>query len=1099
MSPGPAIIKISDGFVIHCLTETNYHQWAKGITTHLMMTDSWIPHIIDEPPKNPSKTFILRDNVICSLISSTIDQNQMHLVSDAHGYPMFAKACWESIKAAYTSAFITDGMDLYRDLNKVFYDPSLGVAKLLDQMDLLRRKLAVAAVTFADPIWVSMVASKLLDGSDAWLSCRGTIKNLQLNELHPSQFRNFLLKEERVLIDARVLGTPQSCDTALFNNNGISNHNRGFNGISSQHRINNNSSNSNRNRNNGYNNQNRNNGQSNHNQRSNQQTNDCCNKPQFSYSSNISQLHSTYDSVFLTQHISTIKTKDTERDMAFMAIANSDDLISDSGATAHMTCRKEWLFDYTPISHYSVSTATKEPHIVEGKGTLRLLSYHDGKAVPISITNVLYVPNYAVNLISECCLEEKGCTIESSKNGRIIYDKYGNVAFIANRHNKLNKLNCKIVIPIKDTIIKDKQDQSLAVSSTIKSSKPNRTIYNKYGNVAFTANRHNNFNKLNRKIVIPIKDTIIKDRQDQSLAVSSTFKSPATISVWNQRLGHLSDSGIQTLTKRAQGQDIIPNKQGDSIKYEPCISGKAHRAPFPTPITTTTTTTKVNQFLHMDIAEPMNLASANHVKQVKLETIIPVKAIFSDNGGKFKSRDSDAFLTSKETSRQLATPYTPQQTGTAERKNQNIMNSARSMVIKSGLSPSFLVEAVSTANYIQNCFPHSYINGVTPFDKWTSLAPWVVHLRAFEYLAHALRTPALITKLRLRTMQCIMLGYATGAKAYRLLNSSTNTIITCCDAFFKETKTKLLLYFSMRDLGPIHTCLNVKAIRYRLNMTMVLSQRHYLQDILEQFQMSNYHPAATLAEVSNTLVAAQEQEGHTASPYCETVGSPIYAMIATRPDISAAISQVSKYLYYPTDTHWSAVNRIIRSIKYFLNHPFTFSNNVIYLTGYYNVDWGSNLYSRRNTSGYVFFLGNSCISWRSSKQTVVALSTAKAKYVSATTATQELLFLKTFLTEIRYPINKTTTLYSDSQSAISNTKNIQLRHASNKHMDIKLHFPKDQVKLGNVNLKYINTLDQVADILIKGYLSPPSASSQIYSVCSLFASRRGVEILAVPP
>ncbi|KAH6595437.1 hypothetical protein BASA50_005849 [Batrachochytrium salamandrivorans] len=1042
MSPGPAIIKISDGFVIHCLTETNYHQWAKGITTHLMMTDSWIPHIIDEPPKNPSKDFILRDNVICSLISSTIDQNQMHLVSDAHRYPMFAKACWESIKAAYTSVSITDGMDLYRDLNKVFYDPSLGVAKLLDQMDLLRRKLAAAAVTFADPIWVSMVASKLLDGSDAWLSCRGTIKNLQPNELHLSQFRNFLLKEERVLIDARVLGTPQSCDTALFNNNGISNHSRGFNGISSQHRINNNSSNSNRNRNNGPNNRNRNNGQSNHYQRPNQksndsdthwpsgdlkhfctncnqivyhQTKDCCNKPQFSYSSNISQLHSTYDSVFITQHTPTIKTKDTEKNMAFMAIANSDDLISDSGATAHMTCRKEWLFDYTPISHYSVSTATKEPHIVEGKGTLRLLSYHDGKAVPISITNVLYVPNYAVNLISECCLEEKGCTIESSKNGRIIYDKYGNVAFIANRHNKLNKLNCKIVIPIKDTIIKDKQDQSLAVSSTIKSSKTNRTIYDKYGNVALTANRHNNFNKLNRKIVIPIKGTIIKDKQDQSLAVSSTFKSPATISVWNQRLGHLSDSGIQTLTKRAQGLDIIPNKQGNSIKSEPCISGKAH---------------------------------PNHAKQVKSETIIPVKAIFSDNGGKFKSRDSDAFLTSKEISRQLATPYTPQQTGTAERKNQNIMDSARSMVIKS---------------------------------------------------AHALRTPALITKLRLRTMQCIMLGYATGAKAYRLLNSSTNTIITCCDAFFKETKTKLLLYFSMRDLGPIHTCLNVKAIRNRPNMTMVLSQRHYLQDILEQFQMSNYHPAATLAEVSNTLVAAQEQEGHTASPYYETVGSPIYAMIATRPDISAAISQVSKYLYYPTDTHWSAVKRILRSIKYFLNHPLTFSNNVIYLTGYYNVDWGGNLYSRRNTSGYVFFLGNSCISWRSSKQTVVALSTAKAKYVSATTATQELLFLKTFLTEIGYPINKTTTLYSDSQSAISNTKNIQLRHASNKHMDIKLHFSKDQVKLGNVNLKYINTLDQVADILTKGYLSPPSASSQIYSVCSLFASRRGVEILAVPP
>ncbi|KAH6583062.1 hypothetical protein BASA60_001634 [Batrachochytrium salamandrivorans] len=514
----------------------------------------------------------------------------MHLVSDAHGYPMFAKACWESIKAAYTSVSITDGMDLYRDLNKVFYDPSLGVAKLLDQMDLLRRKLAVAAVTFTDPIWVSMVASKLLDGSDAWLSCRGTIKNLQPNELHPSQFRNFLLKEERVLIDARVLGMPQSCDTALFNNN-------------------------------------------------------------------------------------------------------------DSGATAHMTCRKEWLFDYTPISHYSLI---------------------------LSLNAVLKKRGALSNLLNQ------------SYNLRQIWQ-------------------CR-----------------------------------------FIANRHNNFNKLNRKIVIPIKGTIIKDRQDQSLAVSSTFKSPATIS--------------------------------------------AHRAPFPTTTTTTTTTTtQVNQFLQMDIAEPINVASANYVKQVKSETIIPVKANRSDNGGKFKSRDSDAFLTSKEISRQLATPHIPQQTGTAERKNQNIMNSARSMVIKS---------------------------------------------------AHALRTPALIMKLKLRTMQCIMLGYATGAKAYRLLNP--------------------------------------------------------------------------------------------------------------------------------------------------------------------------------NTSGYVFFLGNSCISWRSSKQTAVALSTAETEYVAATTATQELLFLKTFLTKIGYPINKTTTLYSDSQSAIANTKNIQLRHASNKHTDIKLHFPKDQVKLGNVNLEYINTQDQVADILIKG-------------------------------
>ncbi|KAH9270223.1 hypothetical protein BASA83_007747 [Batrachochytrium salamandrivorans] len=125
------------------------------------------------------------------------------------------------------------------------------------------------------------------------------------------------------------------------------------------------------------------------------------------------------------------------------------------------------------------------------------------------------------------------------------------------------------------------------------------------------------------------------------------------------------------------------------------------------------------------------------------------------------------------------------------------------------------------------------------------------------------------------------------------------------------------------------------------------------------------HPAATLAEVSNTLVAAQEQEGQ----YC-----------------------------FP----------ILRN------------------------SWLAHICYDRNSTRYLLLLAKKLVYLMAIFQTNSSrISTAKAKYVSATTATQELLFLKTFLTEIRYPINKTTTLYSDSQSAISNTKNIQLRHASN--------------------------------------------------------------------
>ena len=129
------------------------------------------------------------------------------------------------------------------------------------------------------------------------------------------------------------------------------------------------------------------------------------------------------------------------------------------------------------------------------------------------------------------------------------------------------------------------------------------------------------------------------------------------------------------------------------------------------------------------------------------------------------------------------------------------------------------------------------------------------------------------------------------------------------------------------------------------------------------------------------------------------------------------------------------------------------SNDVDDLVGYSDSDWAGDLDDRKSTSGYMFKLCGAPISWRSKKQTSLALSTAEAEYIALSGATQEAVWLRQLTSELRFKPTKPTVIYEDNQSAIALAQNAQF-HKRMKHIDRRQHFAREKVSDRVIETKY---------------------------------------------
>ncbi|GMF42168.1 unnamed protein product [Phytophthora fragariaefolia] len=327
---------------------------------------------------------------------------------------------------------------------------------------------------------------------------------------------------------------------------------------------------------------------------------------------------------------------------------------------------------------------------------------------------------------------------------------------------------------------------------------------------------------------------------------------------------------------------------------------------------------------------------------------------------------------------------------------------------------------------------------------------------------------------------CVFKRTVNNATCYIAVYVDDLLIIAPTPALVRELKSALKKRFSMTDLGEVKYLLGWSIQRDRKNRTIFIHQHQYATKVLDRFSDYIPYPIATPAERNVKLsVRSQpssevEKDAMKNIPYREAVGSIMYLMVGTRPDMAFYVREVSQFLANPGMEHWKAV---VRGLKYLSGTKdyglrlggsldVTSDNLADSLVAYSDSDYANCPDTRRSVGGYVTMLASSPISWLSRKHHTVVLSTTEAEYIALCHCMQEVIFLKLLLKELGFTTTRGTTVYEDNQSCIKICNNPEL-HGRSKHIDIRYHFVQEKVERHEFTVAYCNTKDMVADIFTK--------------------------------
>jgi len=287
----------------------------------------------------------------------------------------------------------------------------------------------------------------------------------------------------------------------------------------------------------------------------------------------------------------------------------------------------------------------------------------------------------------------------------------------------------------------------------------------------------------------------------------------------------------------------------------------------------------------------------------------------------------------------------------------------------------------------------------------------------------------------------------------------------------EDVKNLLKENFRMTDLGPAKYILGVQLIRSE-DGAVKLSQETYAKDVLKRFGMADCKSVVSPLDPNKVLTkemgpqTEEDRQRMATVPYRQAVGSLMYLMIATRPDIATAVSKVSKFCNDPGEEHWEAVERILRYVAGSVGSGLVYRRGVgTKVWGYCDAEYGGNEETGRSTSGYVFLVGETAVSWATMQQPVVALSSTESEYIGACFAAQHAIWMQDFFYELGFS-QETVEVKCDNQSCIKLMKKPGL-HKRSKHIRIKWHFLRELVENRDVTFTFVGTRDQAADIMTK--------------------------------
>ena len=300
-------------------------------------------------------------------------------------------------------------------------------------------------------------------------------------------------------------------------------------------------------------------------------------------------------------------------------------------------------------------------------------------------------------------------------------------------------------------------------------------------------------------------------------------------------------------------------------------------------------------------------------------------------------------------------------------------------------------------------------------------------------------------------------------------------IIVCGSSInvVNEFKSHFGNSFKIKDLGQLHYFLGM---RFNIQENVItMDQSGYIHNILVRFNEQDSAPRSLPCEPGvYELLSGKSQPLENPTIFRELVGSLIYLMTGTRPDIAFIVTLLSRFMNKPTKVHMTIARGVLKYLKGTQHYDLKYvrSSEPLTIFGYSDSDWAS-ANDFLSVSGYAFKMSknSSLISWRSGKQSLVAASSCEAEYIALHAATCEALFLRQLYAELTQSTPVTVKIFCDNQGCIALAKHPSY-HKKTKHINIKYHAIRTYVQNKSISLAYIPTKNNLADLATKPIKGP---------------------------
>jgi hypothetical protein len=284
----------------------------------------------------------------------------------------------------------------------------------------------------------------------------------------------------------------------------------------------------------------------------------------------------------------------------------------------------------------------------------------------------------------------------------------------------------------------------------------------------------------------------------------------------------------------------------------------------------------------------------------------------------------------------------------------------------------------------------------------------------------------------------------------------------------EEKKRLFMEKWECRDLGTPTEFLSMRI--KRKDGRIYLDQVDYLDKVLERFGMTNARPARTpMVEGYYPLPNEGEIDPELRLLFQSVIGSLMYLMLGTRPDIAYAVVKLAKFAANPSKEH---LDKALYIMKYLVG---TRDYALVYdgtgrlgsgLIAYTDSDYAQDPTHRKSQTGNVILLASAPVSWRSHQQKTVATSSTEAEYMAMSDCGKQAVWFGIMLKELGFPLKVPVPIYADNQASIFNASN-PVQETRTKHIDVKYHKIREMVDLGQIAIYYVPGTENPADLFTK--------------------------------